>query len=173
MPSSTHEMTTDKEITSAYIGIGSNMANPMQQVNDALQALAKLPHCTLVQQSSMYSSDAIGPGQQDSYINAVAEIKTELTAANLLKQLQAIEAAHGRVRKQRWEPRPLDLDILLFGNQIISTQTLSVPHPELTQRHFVLYPLAEIAADLTLPDGRTMPELLTQCSIGELLKVTG
>ena len=157
--------------TSTYIGIGSNMDNPMQQVSNALQALAKLPSCSLRQQSSMYSSDAVGPGTQDNYINAVAELETELTAADLLKQLQAIEAAHGRVRKQRWEPRPLDLDILLYGNQIISTKTLSVPHPELTKRHFVLYPLAEIAADLVLPDGRTMPELLTQCSIGELLKV--
>lgn len=159
--------------TTTYIGIGSNMDNPMQQVSNALQSLAELPGCSLCQQSSMYSSDAVGPGTQDSYINAVAELKTELTAADLLQQLQAIEAAHGRVRKQRWEPRPLDLDILLFGNQIISTETLSVPHPELTKRHFVLYPLAEIAADLALPDGRTMHELLTQCSIGELLKVKG
>ena len=108
-------------LTTAYIGIGSNMKDPMQQVCTALKTLATLPGCTLVSQSSMYSSDAVGPGQQDSYINAVAELNTEYSAADLLKQLQAIEAAHGRVRKQRWEPRPLDLDILLFGNQIIST----------------------------------------------------
>jgi len=158
-------------LTTAYIGIGSNMKDPMQQVNNALQTLAQLPNSTLVSYSSMYSSDAVGPGKQDSYINAVAEINTEYSAADLLKQLQAIEADHGRIRKQRWEPRPLDLDILLFGNQIISTSTLSVPHPELSHRHFVLYPLAEIAPELVLPDGRTMPELLTECSIGELLKV--
>ena len=158
-------------LTTAYIGIGSNMKDPMQQVSNALQALAKLPNCTLVSQSSMYSSDAVGPGQQDSYINAVAKLNTEHSAADLLKQLQAIEADHGRIRKQRWEPRPLDLDILLFGNQIISTPTLSVPHLELTQRHFVLYPLAEIAPELVLPNGRTMQQLLTECPIGELLKV--
>jgi len=158
-------------LTTAYIGIGSNMKHPMQQVSNALQTLAKLPNSTLVSYSSMYSSDAVGPGKQDSYINAVAEINTEYSAADLLKQLQAIEADHGRIRKQRWEPRPLDLDILLFGNQIISTSTLSVPHPELSQRHFVLYPLAEIAPELVLPDGRTMAGLLTECSIGELLKV--
>ncbi|MDG1293613.1 MAG: 2-amino-4-hydroxy-6-hydroxymethyldihydropteridine diphosphokinase [Pseudomonadales bacterium] len=160
-------------LTTAYIGIGSNMKDPMQQVCTALKTLATLPGCTLVSQSSMYSSDAVGPGQQDSYINAVAELNTEYSAADLLKQLQAIEAAHGRVRKQRWGPRPLDLDILLFGNQIISTSTLSVPHPELNQRHFVLYPLAEIAPELILPDGRSMPELLKECAIGELLKVEG
>jgi len=157
--------------TTAYIGIGSNMKNPLQQVTHALQTLANLPNTTLVSQSSMYSSDAVGPGQQDSYINAVAKLSTEYSSADLLQQLQAIEADHGRIRKQRWEPRPLDLDILLFGNQIISTSTLSVPHPELSQRHFVLYPLAEIAPELVLPDGRTIAGLLTECSISELLKV--
>ena len=157
--------------TTAYIGIGSNMDNPMQQVNTALQSLSTLKGSTLCQQSSMYSSDAVGPGQQHSYINAVAELNTELSAEALLKQLQAIEADHGRIRKQRWEPRPLDLDILLFGNQIISTPTLSVPHPEMHKRHFVLYPLAEIATELVLPDGCAISELLMQCPVGELLKV--
>ena len=158
-------------LTTVYIGIGSNMKDPMQQVSRALQTLAELSNCTLVSQSSMYSSDAVGPGQQDSYINAVAEINTDYSAAELLEQLQTIEAAHGRVRKERWEPRPLDLDILLYGNQIISTSTLSVPHPELSRRHFVLYPLAEIAPELALPDGRSMSQLIKECSIGELLKV--
>ncbi|MDG1938340.1 MAG: 2-amino-4-hydroxy-6-hydroxymethyldihydropteridine diphosphokinase [Pseudomonadales bacterium] len=157
--------------TTAYIGIGSNMDNPMQQVNTALQSLSTLKGSILCQQSSMYSSDAVGPGQQHSYINAVVELNTELSAEALLKQLQAIEADHGRIRKQRWEPRPLDLDILLFGNQIISTPTLSVPHPEMHKRHFVLYPLAEIATELVLPDGCAISELLMQCPVGELLKV--
>ena len=154
--------------TLAYIGIGSNLNQPLQQVKAALRTLATLADCKLLSHSSLYASYAVGPGEQDNYINAVAAIKTTRSAEQLLTQLQTIEAAHGRIRKQRWEPRPLDLDILLFGEQTINNHRLTVPHPEMTKRHFVLYPLAEIAPQLVLPDGTLLDNLLSQCPSEEL-----
>lgn len=154
--------------TLAYVGIGSNLNQPLEQVKTALQALTRLADSKLIRHSSLYSSYAVGPGEQGNYINAVAAIETSSSAEQFLTQLQSIETAHGRIRKQRWEPRPLDLDILLFGEQTIDSKRLSVPHPEMANRHFVLYPLAEIAPQLVLPDGSVLDELLSQCPIEEL-----
>ena len=155
----------------AYIGIGSNLNSPLDQVRDALNELSGLPQTQLLAQSSLYSSAAIGPGEQADYVNAVAALATELNPEALLIELQALEKNHGRIRKQLWEPRPLDLDILLFGNRTIASATLSVPHPQMSKRHFVLYPLAEIAPELCLPDNTPLAALLKQCPIGELLKL--
>jgi 2-amino-4-hydroxy-6-hydroxymethyldihydropteridine diphosphokinase len=147
-----------------YIGLGSNLATPLTQLRSALIALAALPHSTLVAQSSFYASDPLGPADQPRYVNAVAALDTHLAPLALLDALQKIELEQGRTRKaERWGPRTLDLDVLLFGNQQLDEPRLTVPHYHMHARAFVLYPLAEIAPDLSLPDGRTLHELLAAC----------
>ena len=148
-----------------YIGLGSNLAEPRQQLHSALQAIGALPHCQLLGVSSFYLSDPLGPADQPPYLNAVAELDCALAPLELLDALQAIERDQGRVRKaERWGPRTLDLDILLFGNRLLSEERLTVPHYHMHARAFVLYPLAEIAPpDLQLPDGRSLEQLLAAC----------
>ncbi|WP_252272833.1 2-amino-4-hydroxy-6-hydroxymethyldihydropteridine diphosphokinase [Pseudomonas subflava] len=148
-----------------YIGLGSNLAEPRQQLEAALAALAELPDSRLAATSSFYASDPLGPPDQPRYVNAVAALDTGLEPLQLLDALQRIEQEQGRVRKaERWGPRTLDLDILLFGERLLAEERLSVPHYHLHARAFVLYPLAEIApADLELPDGRSLQTLLAAC----------
>ncbi|WP_043308779.1 2-amino-4-hydroxy-6-hydroxymethyldihydropteridine diphosphokinase [Pseudomonas sp. ML96] len=148
-----------------YIGLGSNLAEPRQQLEAALAAIAALPSSQLAATSSLYASDPLGPPDQPRYVNAVAALDTELAPLQLLDALQRIELEQGRVRKaERWGPRTLDLDILLFGDRLLSEERLTVPHYHMHARAFVLYPLAEIApADLQLADGRNLPALLAVC----------
>ncbi|WP_331346274.1 2-amino-4-hydroxy-6-hydroxymethyldihydropteridine diphosphokinase [Cellvibrio sp. UBA7661] len=154
----------------AYIGLGSNLEDPLAQVTRAFDELAALEHTALVARSPVYSSLPIGPEQPD-YINAVALLDTQLKPLALLDALQSIEQAHQRVRIQHWGPRTLDLDILLYDNQIIQHPRLTVPHPYLTQRGFVLYPLADISPNLQLPDGQTLQALLHQCPFEGLVQL--
>lgn len=152
-----------------YIGLGSNLDTPRQQLHSALEALAQLPHSHLVGHSSLYVSDPLGPADQPRYVNAVAALDTELQPWALLDALQRIEQEQGRVRKaERWGPRTLDLDILLFGERLIDDERLNVPHYHMHARPFVLYPLAELAPELLLPDGRSLPELLAACPFSGL-----
>ncbi|MCZ4324448.1 2-amino-4-hydroxy-6-hydroxymethyldihydropteridine diphosphokinase [Pseudomonas anguilliseptica] len=147
-----------------YIGLGSNLATPLEQLRSALAALAALPHTSLAAQSSFYASDPLGPADQPRYVNAVAALDTALSPLVLLDALQTIELEQGRTRKaERWGPRTLDLDILLFGERQLDEPRLTVPHYHMHARAFVLYPLAEIAPDLQLPNGRTLAELLDAC----------
>ncbi|TWI50874.1 2-amino-4-hydroxy-6-hydroxymethyldihydropteridine diphosphokinase [Pseudomonas duriflava] len=147
-----------------YIGLGSNLAQPRDQLTSALEALALLPASRLVARSSFYGSDPLGPADQPRYVNAVAALETELAPLDLLDALQAIEQQQGRERKgERWGPRTLDLDILVFGPQRIDGPRLTVPHYHMHARAFVLYPLAEIAPDLILPDGQPLSALLEDC----------
>ncbi|WP_417779940.1 2-amino-4-hydroxy-6-hydroxymethyldihydropteridine diphosphokinase [Stutzerimonas xanthomarina] len=148
-----------------YIGLGSNLAEPRQQLRSALDALAGIPDTRLAAVSSLYLSDPLGPPDQPRYHNAVAALDTLLPPITLLDALQTIELAQGRQRKaERWGPRTLDLDILLFGDRLISDSRLTVPHYHMHARAFVLYPLAEIApVDLQLADRRTLAELLAAC----------
>ena len=146
-----------------YIGMGSNLAAPDQQLRSAIEALAQLPGTTLAGVSAFYQSDSLLPGQP-RYTNAVAAADSNLAPLELLNALQAIENDQGRERLERWGPRTLDLDILLFGDRLIDEPRLKVPHYQMHLRAFVLYPLAELApADLRLPDGQTLSELLTAC----------
>ena len=154
-----------------YIGLGSNLEDPRQQVSTALEELAALADCQLVSASHLYRSDPDGPPGQPDYINAVACLDTTLEAHALLDQLQAIEQAHDRVRKIHWGPRTLDLDLLLYGDQQINTERLTVPHAFMTERGFVLWPLAEIAPDIELPDGRKLEQLLSLCPMGTLEQI--
>ena len=123
-----------------------------------------LPHTHLAAQSSLYASDPLGPPDQPRYVNAVAALDTDLSPLALLDALQTIELEQGRTRKaERWGPRTLDLDILLFGERQLDEPRLTVPHYHMHARAFVLYPLAEIAPALHLPDGRALSELLSAC----------
>ena len=147
-------------MVNAFIGLGSNLDEPLAQVRSALRALDQLPQSTLIQHSSLYETAPMGSANQPNYINAVAELATELAPEALLDQLQLIETAHQRVRgAERWGSRTLDLDLLLYGDEIIGAERLTVPHPGLTERNFVLIPMAEICPELRLPDGRAVAEL--------------
>jgi len=150
-------------MTLAYIGLGSNLDNPREHVERALIELAALPNSQRLASSALYRSTAVGPGDQPDYINAAVLIDTTLTPLELLDNLQTIEQVHQRVRIEHWGPRTLDLDILLLDQQIIHSERLNVPHPYLTQRNFVLYPLADIAPNLVLPCGTPLTELLATC----------
>ena len=146
-----------------YIGMGSNLADPAEQLRSAIQALAQLPDSRFAGVSAFYQSDSLLPGQP-RYTNAVAALDSELEPLDLLDALQAIEIDQGRERHERWGPRTLDLDILLFGDRLIDTPRLKVPHYHMQARPFVLYPLAELApATLTLADGRSLAQLLAEC----------
>lgn len=148
---------------SAYVGLGSNLAAPLEQLARATTALSRLPATRLVAQSPFYSSRPVGPQDQPDFVNGAVRIETELTALQLLDRLQAIENAQGRERLRHWGPRTLDLDLLLYGDQEICEPTLTVPHPELPNRDFVLQPLLDLAPDLTLPDGRMLAQLRKTC----------
>ena len=145
----------------SYIGLGSNLDNPELQLDTALVALHDIPDTSLVRYSSFYRSMPLGPGHQPDFINAVALLDSGLAAGQLLRQLQSIENRQGRVRGgQRWGPRTLDLDMLLYGNQVIDEPGLTVPHPEIRHRNFVLMPLLELAPDLEIPGLGRADELL-------------
>lgn len=154
----------------AYIGLGSNLESPLAQVTRAFDELADLPGTRLLARSAIYSSRAIGPAQPD-FTNAVALLDTQLAPLSLLDALLAIEQTHQRLRSQHWGPRTLDLDLLLYGDQTISMERLKVPHPYLTQRNFVLYPLADITPTLRLPDGTPLAELLSRCPADGLVRL--
>lgn len=155
---------TDRRVR-AYIGLGSNLSAPTAQLHSAVQALEALPASRLAGVSSFYTSDSLLPGQP-RYTNAVAALDTTLAPLALLDALQAIEQAQGRERHERWGPRTLDLDIILFGEALIDEPRLKVPHYHLQARAFVLYPLAELVpADFQLADGRRLADLLQACPL--------
>jgi len=137
--------------TQVFIGLGSNLEQPAQQIRRALRELRELPDSRLVRHSALYGSTALGPSGQPDYVNAVALLQTGLDPLALLDRLQAIEQDHGRQRGARWGPRTLDLDILLYGDRQIASPRLRVPHPQMHRRAFVLAPLYEIAPDIDLP----------------------
>jgi 2-amino-4-hydroxy-6-hydroxymethyldihydropteridine diphosphokinase len=157
----------------AYIGIGSNLGDPVQQVLTAKQALQQLPETDLIHFSSLYASTPMGPQDQPDYVNAVAALSTPWSAIQLLKQLQGVEQHHGRIRKQHWGARTLDLDILLYADQQISTTDLIIPHAGITERAFVLYPLFEIAPELEIPGHGTLSGLVNACSANGIRKLGG
>jgi len=136
-----------------YIGLGSNLGESANTLAGALEALAKNTKITLIRTSSFYGSTAVGVTEQPDFINAVAHINTSLAPLELLDTLQSIENDFHRQRTLRWGPRTLDLDLLLYGNQQIDLPRLTVPHPRMHERSFVIFPLAEIAPLLVFPNG--------------------
>lgn len=150
----------------AWIGLGSNLDDPPAQLARAIAALAALPGSRLVNVSFAYRNPALrmpGSPPQPDYVNAVVALDTGLAPLALLDAMQAIEHAQGRVREQRWGPRTLDLDLLIYADLVLDTPRLTLPHPGMSQRLFVLRPLADIAPDLCLPDGRALHDLLAAC----------
>lgn len=148
----------------AYIGLGSNLDDPLAQIRRGFQALGKLPKTQVTAQSRLYESKPLGPVDQPDYINAVAAVDTCLIPRSLLSQLQQIEHCFGRLRTtRRWGPRILDLDILLYGDEIIDEPELMIPHPGLTQRDFVLYPLQDIDPQICIPGKAGIKELIRNC----------
>ncbi|MBD3898435.1 2-amino-4-hydroxy-6-hydroxymethyldihydropteridine diphosphokinase [Halomonas sp. ML-15] len=143
----------------AYIGLGSNLDDPLAQVQGALAALARLPLTRCVAASPCYASRPVGPQDQPDFINAVAALDTRLSPLALLDQLQAVEQRHRRRRLRHWGPRTLDLDLLLYDDTCLATSRLTLPHPHMASRGFVLLPLANIAPTLRLPDGRRIADL--------------
>lgn len=150
-------------MTVAYIGIGSNLDDPQAQVADAVAELAALPHTRLTARSSLYRSAPLGFAAQADFVNAVAVIDTALGARELLAELQAIEARHGRRRSFANAPRTLDLDLLLFGDARIDEPQLIVPHPRMHERAFVLRPLVEIAPHAMIPGRGSAAACLDAC----------
>jgi 2-amino-4-hydroxy-6-hydroxymethyldihydropteridine diphosphokinase len=135
-------------VTVAYVGIGSNLEDPRAQVLSAFGELDRLPHTRVVKRSSLYRTAPVGHADQPDFINAVAQLETGLPAERLLAELQEVERRHGRQRSFPNAPRTLDLDLLLFGDARLSSPSLTVPHPRMHERAFVLKPLLEIASDL-------------------------
>lgn len=140
--------------TIAYVALGSNLNHPEKQVEIAVEFIRGIPSTNVTAESSVYETLPLGPSDQPNYINQVIAVETELSAHDLLHALQAIENKMGRVRTVRWGARIIDCDIILFGDESIQTDELTIPHPEYKNRDFVLYPLAEIRPDLVLPLGR-------------------
>lgn len=160
-----------KTIT-AYIGLGSNLENPVNQLVSARSAIINSNGLEEIAFSSFYSSPPMGPQDQPDYVNAVMALATALPVLELLQVLQQIEYNHGRIRAgQRWGARTLDLDILLYANQKINLPSLIVPHIGIAERAFVLYPLQEIAPDLVIPGKGPVAELVVQCPINGLRRL--
>lgn len=156
----------------AYIGLGSNLESPVEQIKSARLAINALAGATELAFSSLYVSTPMGPQDQPDYVNAVMAVNTDLPPLDLLHALQIIELAHGRVRGiQRWSARTLDLDLLLYGNQQIDTPELTVPHKGVTERAFVLYPLSECDSDLVIPGKGQLSDLLTHCPLAGLRRL--
>ena len=149
--------------TQAFIGLGANLGDPREQVRRAVAALGALPRTRLLASSSLYRSAPVGVGPQPDYVNAVAKVETALSARELLEELLTAEARAGRERPAPGAPRTLDLDLLLYGDAVIDEPGLVVPHPRMHERAFVLLPLAEIAADISIARKGSVKTLLAAC----------
>lgn len=147
--------------TRGYVGLGANLDDPARQVLQALAALVAIPATRFVAASPLYRSAPLGPPGQPDYVNAVAAVDTGLSSEEMLAALQLIEDCQGRIRGgERWGPRRIDLDLLLFGETECATPRLTLPHPGLHRRAFVLYPLADIAPGLVIPGHGPLADLL-------------
>ncbi|CAC9981160.1 2-amino-4-hydroxy-6-hydroxymethyldihydropteridine pyrophosphokinase (EC 2.7.6.3) [uncultured Gammaproteobacteria bacterium] len=155
----------------AYIGLGSNLNNPKQQIKDALIALNSVQDVKVVALSSLYQSKPIDNSKQPDYINAVCEVDTHLSALELLYVCQDIETKQHRVREKKWGARTIDLDIITYGVQVIASKQLIVPHPEMMNRSFVLVPLAEIEPDFKVPVLGSIQALIDKLDTSELIKL--
>lgn len=156
----------------AYVGIGSNLREPAAQVEAAFAALAALPRTRLVRRSSLYGSRPMGPVAQPDFCNAVAGLLTELDADALFAQLRAVELRLGREPpRERWGPRVIDLDLLVYADLCRSEPALTLPHPGIALRNFVLQPLCEVAPDLLVPGLGRVASLAAQLSADGLWKI--
>jgi 2-amino-4-hydroxy-6-hydroxymethyldihydropteridine diphosphokinase len=155
----------------AFIGLGANLGDPESQLRRAIAALAALLRTRLLAYSSLYRSAPVGVGLQPDFVNAVAKVETALSARGLLEELLTAEARFGRERPSPGAPRTLDLDLLLYGDQVIDEPGLVVPHPRMHERAFVLLPLAEIAPDVVIPSRGGIRTLLAACRGQKISKI--
>jgi 2-amino-4-hydroxy-6-hydroxymethyldihydropteridine diphosphokinase len=158
-------------MNTVYLGLGSNLDDPENHLNSALEHIADIDQTTILSSSSFYKSPPLGPQDQPDFINCVVKLETELTAHILLETLQEIENQHGRKREIRWGPRTLDLDILLFGDMTINDDNLTIPHPQLAYRDFVLVPLNEIESDMIIPGMGPVSGLITRLETNSLQRI--
>jgi 2-amino-4-hydroxy-6-hydroxymethyldihydropteridine diphosphokinase len=156
----------------AYIGLGSNLDDPVGQVQQAFEALAALPKSRVIGRSSLYRSAPFGPVEQPDFVNAVALLSTSLSATDLLEQMQQIERQQGRLSDGvRWGPRVIDLDLLLYGDAEIDSATLTVPHPGIAERNFVLLPLRELSPELMMPKLGRVSDIVVDESSPEISRI--
>ncbi|WP_375056241.1 2-amino-4-hydroxy-6-hydroxymethyldihydropteridine diphosphokinase [Zobellella sp. DQSA1] len=159
-------------MTRVFVALGANLGDPLAQLGAARQALDALAAPGSLRHSPLYRSRPMGPADQPAYVNGVSVFDTALSPHALLDALQAIELAQGRERKdERWGPRTLDLDILLYGEQQIEDERLTIPHYGMKQREFVLYPLADLAPELVLPCGTPLTRLLQECPPNGMIRL--
>lgn len=151
-------------MTLAYVGLGANLGKPRRQLLAALEELGRIPQTRVTARSSLYRSAPIGYPDQPDYVNAVAKLETGLRPEELFARLQEIERGHGRKRSFRNAPRSLDLDLLLYGGERIDTPALTVPHPRMHERAFVLVPLLELDPSAVIPGRGNATELLRSCA---------
>jgi 2-amino-4-hydroxy-6-hydroxymethyldihydropteridine diphosphokinase len=155
-----------------YIGIGSNLSDPVAQVLEAVEELEMIPDTILAERSTLYRAKPMGPEDQPDYVNAVVAMDTLLSADELHKALISIEDLQGRTRdNEKWGPRIIDLDLLLYGQQVIDTATLTVPHPGMHERDFVIIPLEEVAGNLKIPGRGHLYSLINKCKSHSLKKL--
>ncbi|MBJ7537979.1 2-amino-4-hydroxy-6-hydroxymethyldihydropteridine diphosphokinase [Marinomonas sp. C1424] len=155
----------------AYIGLGSNLNDPVAQIKRAIETLKADSKLNNFLASSLYSSKPVGPQDQPNYVNAVASFLTALPALDLLDLLQSLEQQHNRVRTRHWGPRTLDLDLLLYGEEQIQNSRLTVPHPYMLERGFVIRPLMDLAPEMRLTNGNTVTEHLRQLDTDDLVSI--
>ena len=149
----------------AFVGVGANLENPLQQVRQAISELDAIEHTSVLVSSSLYRSAPVGYADQPDFINAVAKLQTGLSPRELLDALHAIENRHGRRRSVRNAPRTLDLDLLLYGTLVVDEEGLTLPHPRMHERAFVLLPLAEVAPQVFLPGHAPVSQLLAHINL--------
>ena len=160
-------------MNTVFIGLGSNLDEPLLQIKRAIVFLKEINDTNFISISNKYRSTPMGPQDQPDYINAVAKLTTNLSAENLLDELQKIESKQGRVRKQHWGARTLDLDILLYSDEVISTERLTVPHIGISERNFVLLPLNDLVDDdFEIPSVGRIRELLAACPMTGIKRLT-
>lgn len=154
--------------TSVYIGLGSNLGDRENNLHRALQEVGAVPGTNIIKKSSVYQSKPWGYKDQGDFLNQVVELETELAPLDLLHHLQAIEIKMGRRHDLKWGPRSIDLDILLYGSEVLLTEELQIPHTYMRERLFVLVPLQEIAPEMVFPDnGTTLREVLIRVPVRE------
>ena len=157
--------------TIAYIGIGSNLGTPGKNCIEAIEKISNTKDIKIISRSSFYQTEPIGEVQQDWFVNSTIKIKTNLSPTHLLSDLLNIESAMGRTREEKWGPRLIDLDLLFYGNLILGKKGLTLPHPEIQKRKFVLIPMSEIAESLVHPTlKKTIKTLLQESSDGTVVK---
>ncbi len=156
----------------AYIGLGANMGNPLDQLQQAIDACSALPSTAITQLSGVYQSPPMGPQDQPDFYNACAALETHLTAHQLLTELQGIERTMGRIKRRHWGERCIDLDLLLYGELVHDCATLTLPHPGLKDRDFVLMPLLDLLeGSVSIGGFGSLDTLIGQCTASTCVKL--